>query len=53
MSLFQKVFTIAVSFEKYLIFITFSQPTAGRKYTGNLLLRTGLNHNSYILRTTR
>jgi hypothetical protein len=26
-------YTIAVSFEKRLIFITFSQPSAGRKYT--------------------
>ncbi|MDR1627146.1 MAG: hypothetical protein LBR79_00015 [Oscillospiraceae bacterium] len=46
-------FDIAVSFEKYLIFITFSQQTAGRKYTENLLLRTVLNHNSYSLRSVR
>ncbi|MDR1627330.1 MAG: hypothetical protein LBR79_00975 [Oscillospiraceae bacterium] len=43
-----QVFIVAVSLEKHLIFITFSQPTAGRNTRINLLLRTVLNHNSYI-----
>jgi hypothetical protein len=30
---FGYIYTIAVPFEKRLIFITFSQPSAGRKYT--------------------
>ncbi|MDR1628101.1 MAG: hypothetical protein LBR79_04950 [Oscillospiraceae bacterium] len=45
--------TIAVSFEKHLIFITFPGHRPGKSTRTNLLLRTVLNRNSYILRHDR